>query len=172
MALGDTFSRLTVAMSQIGQILLILALPAALMGATLISWSALAVLIFAPATSTLLQLALSRSREFHADMGAVELTNDPAGLAAALGKLERAQTESFWKRILVPYRVLEPTVLRTHPDTDARIKRLLSLVNEGSAVFPTMSPDDRPLGRRVPPEQKEFPRIRVGPRWHVSGLRY
>ena len=172
MALGNAFSRLTAAMSQIGQILLLLAFPAALMGAPFISLGGLAVLIFAPAASTLMQLALSRSREFHADMGAVELTHDPIGLASALKKLERAQAGSFWQRMFVPYRVLEPTVLRTHPATEERIERLMSLVSEGSATFPAQFPDEPPLGRRVPPEPEDFPRIRVGPRWHVSGLRY
>ena len=172
MALGDVFSRLTAAMSQIGKLLLILLLPAALMGAPFISFWRLIVLIFAPAASTFMQLALSRSREFHADMGAVELTHDPIGLASALKKLERAQAGSFWQRIFVPYRVLEPTVLRTHPATDERIARLMSLVNEASATFPSQSLDEPPLGRRVPPEPNEFPRIRAGPRWHVSGLRY
>jgi heat shock protein HtpX len=172
MALGDAFSRLTALMSQIGQLLLLLALPAALMGAPFISLWGLLVLIFAPAASTMLQLALSRSREFHADMGAIELTHDPVGLASALKKLERAQTDSFWRRIFVPYRVLEPTVLRTHPATEERIERLMSLVSEASATFPALRPDEPPLGRRVPPEPDDFPRIRDGPQWHVSGLRY
>ena len=172
MALGDAFSRLTAIMSQIGQVMLLVALPAVLMGVEFISLWSLLVLIFAPMASTMLQLALSRSREFHADMGAIELTQDPVGLASALTKLERAQTESLWRRMFVPYRVLEPTVLRTHPATEERIERLLSLVNEGSAQFPAQRPDDPPLGRRVPPEPDNFPRIRVGPRWHVSGLRY
>jgi heat shock protein HtpX len=172
MALGDAFSRLTASMSQIGLILLLVALPAALMGAQFISLWGLLVLIFAPAASSLLQLALSRSREFHADMGAIELTQDPLGLASALKKLERAQTDSFWRRVFVPYRVMEPTVLRTHPATEERIERLMSLVNEGSAIFPAVRSDTPPLGRRLPPEPEDFPRIRGGPRWHVSGLRY
>jgi heat shock protein HtpX len=171
MALGDVFSRLTAAMSQIGQILLVLSIPAVMMGSTIISIWGLLVLIFAPAASSLLQLALSRSREFHADMGAVELTHDPEGLAMALSKLERAQTETLWQRIFVPYRVLEPTVLRTHPATEERIERLMSLVSEGSGVFPATTTEGRPPGRRVTPPE-EFPRIRVGPRWHASGLRY
>jgi heat shock protein HtpX len=172
MALGDAFSRLTAFMSQFGQLMLLFALPAALMGAAFIAPWKLLVLIVAQPASILLQLALSRSREFHADMGAIELTQDPIGLASALKKLERSQTESFWQRIFVPYRVLEPTVLRTHPATEERIERLMSLVNEASATFPAVGPDQPPLGRRVPPEPDDFPRIRVGPRWHVSGLRY
>lgn len=172
MALGDTFSRLTATMSQIGLLLLLLSLPAALVGATFISLPSLLVLILAPVASSTLQLALSRSREFHADMGAIELTQDPVGLASALRKLERAQSDSLWRRIFVPYRVLEPTVLRTHPATQQRIERLMNLVSDASATFPAVGPEEPPWGRRVAPEPEEFPRVRVGPRWHVSGLRY
>lgn len=172
MALGDTFSRLTATMSQIGLLLLLLSLPAALVGATFISLPSLLVLILAPVASSTLQLALSRSREFHADMGAIELTQDPVGLASALRKLERAQSDSLWRRIFVPYWVLEPTVLRTHPATQQRIERLMGLVSDASATFPAVGPEEPPWGRRVTPEPEEFPRVRVGPRWHVSGLRY
>lgn len=171
MALGDIFSRMTATMSQVGQLLLILSLPAAIMGVAFIPLWKLLVLVFAPVASTLMQLALSRSREFLADIGAVELTGDPIGLAGALGKLERAQTSSFWKRVLIPYRVLEPTVLRTHPATHERIERLTKLAEtEGSTTFPVQKPGESSFGRRVTPE--EIPRIRVGPSWHANGLRY
>ena len=81
MALGQVFSRLTATMSQIGQLLLLISLPAALMGSPFISLGGLLVLIFAPIACVLLQLALSRSREFNADLGAIEITGDPTGLA-------------------------------------------------------------------------------------------
>jgi heat shock protein HtpX len=172
MALGDAFSRLTAMMSQIGQLLTIFAIPAILMGVPFISLWQLLVLIFAPAASTLLQLALSRSREFHADMGAIELTHDPMGLASALQKLERAQSGSLWRRILIPYRVPEPSVLRTHPATEERIEKLMSLVTKDSVTFPPVRTGEPKSARRVPPAPADFPRVRVGPRWHVSGLRY
>jgi heat shock protein HtpX len=130
MALGAVFSRMTAAMSQIGQLLLLLFLPAVLMGAPFISFAGLLVLIFAPLASTLLQLALSRSREFNADLGAVELTGDPTGMASALEKLERSQWGSWWMRIFLPYRAAQPNVLRTHPATEERIRRLRQLAND------------------------------------------
>lgn len=48
----------------------------------------LGLLIVAPISATLLQLAISRAREFDADAAAAEITADPEGLASALGRLE------------------------------------------------------------------------------------
>lgn len=176
MTLGDVFSRMTVVMSQFGQLLLLFSLPMILFGRPFISLGGLLLLIFAPMASALLQLALSRSREFNADLGAIELTADPAGLASALEKLERAQRGSIWRRFFMPYQVQEPTVLRTHPVTEERIDRLRHLAgNNASGDFP-VAPAARggsplvAMQRRIVP--KPFERIRVGPRWHVSGLWY
>ncbi len=47
----------------------------------------LAMAILAPLAATLIQMAISRSREYKADAGAAQLTHDPEGLAAALEKL-------------------------------------------------------------------------------------
>lgn len=40
-------------------------------------------------SATLIELAISRTREFAADSGMVEITNNPIGLANALEKLEK-----------------------------------------------------------------------------------
>ena len=92
------------------------------------------VLILAPTIGSLLQLALSRAREFDADLKAATLTRDPAGLASALRKLDRYQG-AFWEEIVLPGRRMpEPSLLRTHPPTAERIERLLSLY--GAATLP------------------------------------
>jgi heat shock protein HtpX len=85
------------------------------------------LLLFAPQLTTLLQLALSRAREYEADLDAAGLTGDPLGLAAALAKLERFQ-RGAWEQILMPgHRLPEPSLLRSHPPTAQRIARLREL---------------------------------------------
>jgi heat shock protein HtpX len=91
------------------------------------------LLVFAPQLTTLLQLALSRAREYEADLDAAGLTGDPAGLASALAKLERFQ-RGMWEQILMPgYRLPEPSLLRSHPPTEQRIARLRELEGRASA---------------------------------------
>lgn len=127
MAFADTISRITGIFSNFGKVLLVLNLPLILFGQISISWWALLLMIVAPMLSGLLQLALSRTREFDADLDAVQLTHDPVGLASALQKLERYQT-NIWQQVLMPgYRVPDPSILRTHPHTEDRVKRLLAL---------------------------------------------
>jgi heat shock protein HtpX len=128
MNLADVVSRLTGFMSSLGLVLLFVGLPLVLTGAAGPGWLLLiGLLILAPTLASLLQLALSRAREYDADRMAAELTGDPAALAAALVKLERYQGR-MWEDILMPgRRVPVPSLLRTHPPTEARIERLLSL---------------------------------------------
>jgi len=99
--------------------------------------------ILAPVSVKLLQLAISRKREFLADASGVLLTRYPEGLASALKKISQDQTpmsvaknstshlwidnpfkgkkrESFFQRIL-----------STHPPIEARIKALLGEVARG-----------------------------------------
>jgi heat shock protein HtpX len=88
---------------------------------------ALLALALLPLATSLLQLALSRNREFDADQGAVELTGDAEGLARALQTIEMEQS-LLWRRLLVPYRRGRvPRLLRTHPTTEERIARLGAL---------------------------------------------
>ena len=88
-------------------------------------WLLVLTLALAPTFVSLLQLALSRAREFDADIDAAGLTGDPVGLASALDKLQRRQG-SLWETILMPGgRIPDPSLLRTHPKTEERIVRLL-----------------------------------------------
>lgn len=52
------------------------------------------VLILAPLAATLVQLAISRNREYLADAGAVELTRNPEGLITALQKISSSEPMS------------------------------------------------------------------------------
>ena len=97
--------------------------------------SAIAMLILAPLAATLIQLAISRSREYEADHTGAEITGNPMGLARALGKIDK------WSR-QIPMRV-PPTLAHlycaqplttgqvfsslfsTHPPIRKRIERLI-----------------------------------------------
>jgi heat shock protein HtpX len=91
MGSADLAGRLTRLMTLLGLALLMVNLPLWLSGAATIPWLVVPLLVFAPQITTLLQLALSRAREFDADLDAAGLTGDPGGLASSLAKLERYQ---------------------------------------------------------------------------------
>ena len=68
----------------------------------------------APSLSALLQLALSRTREFDADLAGARLCGDPLGLASALEKLEGAR-QGARRLFRQGGPAGEPSLLRTHP---------------------------------------------------------
>lgn len=125
MLFSDQMRKLTGYMALFGQILLVLNLPFLLLNQVMIPWTTIVLLIAAPSVSFLFQVALSRNREFKADMDAVLLTGETVGLARALKKINM-QT-AFWKRIYAPYLQKVPEILRTHPNTQTRIQKLEEL---------------------------------------------
>ena len=149
MMLADLVTRITDSLSLTGQILLLVNLPLLAAAGYSISWTGLLLLVFAPTLSALLQLALSRTREFDADLESARLTGDPRALVWALEKLERMQA-GWMERIFTPMpRIPEPSLLRTHPPTEERIRRLLELDPRslppplvGGAAGPVLSTGD------------------------------
>ena len=169
MGLADFVSRMLGTISQLGQLLLIISVPVALFGGTIgLGPLQLLAMIIAPLLSTLLQLALSRSREFTADLGAVELTGDAAGLASALRKLERIQHGGLWRNVIPGKRAPVPAALRTHPPTEQRIARLGNIAPLPASPPPTDKLRELLVGVNPP----VYPRVRLRPRWHISGLWY
>ena len=127
MALGDVLTRLTSLMSMLGLVGLAVSLPAMMAAGMQMPWLAIVLLIFAPTIGGLMQLALSRAREYDADLDAAGLTGDPQGLASALLTLERRQGR-LWEGLFLPgSRLPDPSLLRSHPRTEDRIERLMSL---------------------------------------------
>lgn len=128
MAFADMVSRFTSTMATVGLFSLALNVLGFAGGyETQVPWLAVTVLLASPTIGGLLQMALSRTREFDADLGAAILTGDPEGLASALARLERAQ-RSLWDRLMLPGgRLPEASVLRSHPVTEERIARLQAL---------------------------------------------
>lgn len=91
------------------------------------------VLVLAPVAATMVQLAISRNREFLADAGAVELTRNPQGLIQALNKIsnsepmsdENVSPESAALYISNPLQTKKLTNLfLTHPPMTERIAAL------------------------------------------------
>jgi heat shock protein HtpX len=159
MGMADVLNRITSFMSTIG-----------LIGVPLIFGTGMNVtllgpilLIFAPTIGGLLQLGLSRAREFDADLDGATLTGDPEGLASALKVLEEKQ-KIAWEGLVLPgSRLPQPSVLRTHPKTEDRIARLLSLrIDEREQI--TIRPNTNPSPSIVPPVRD--PRIQ----WHRMGI--
>jgi heat shock protein HtpX len=127
MNLADTLSRFTHVMSMFGVLLFLLNLPLVLMGGEHIPWLGIILLYFAPTLSSLLQLGLSRAREYGADLEGARLSGDPEGLVSALAKIEHYQS-GIWESVFLPgRRVPVPSILRTHPPTEERIARLREL---------------------------------------------
>ncbi len=97
---------------------------------------ALATMILAPMAAMLIQMAISRSREYGADHGGAELSGNPLWLASALRKLESANRTAPMQAaadhpatahlfIVNPLSGLNLAKLfSTHPPTEERIRRL------------------------------------------------
>jgi heat shock protein HtpX len=179
MALADTVSRFTSLMSTIGIVSLLFNITWLASGAPpQVPWLGVLVLLFAPTVGGLLQMALSRTREFHADLGAAMLTGDPDGLALALLKLEKAQGK-VWENLILPGgRIPDPSILRTHPLTEARVARLHALKEACAMVArgDTM-PDDILAGLALKPQEHIRTRPRSVPqisqqfgRWNSDNL--
>jgi heat shock protein HtpX len=96
----------------------------------------IATIIFAPLAALLIQMAVSRSREYQADASGAQLTRRPMGLASALAKLHQANQ-------VVPMDanpatshlfIVNPlsgqtfaTLFATHPPIEERIARLRAM---------------------------------------------
>lgn len=94
---------------------------------------AIVLMIAAPLAAVLIQMAVSRSREFAADAGGAAISGKPMALASALGKLEDHAHRS--PRDVNPATshmfIVNPLgggrmsgLFRTHPTTDERVERL------------------------------------------------
>ncbi len=144
MAMADALTRFTQLLAYLGLFLAVLNIPAALLDLETISWTAVLLLYFTPTLMSLLQMGLSRTREYDADLESAGLTGDPAGLASALDVLERYQGR-FWEDMMLPVparRIPYPSLLRSHPDTASRIARLKELESRPRVARPIVVGDE------------------------------
>jgi heat shock protein HtpX len=163
MSLADTMSRFTHFMSMLGLVLFIFSLPAALLGGQSFPLAGILLLYFAPTASSLLQLGLSRAREYEADLEGARLSGDPKALASALYKIESVQGQ-MWETIFMPGRnVPVPSILRTHPSTEERIRRLREFHEAPRPPLQVAGAED--VG-------SHFAAPRTAPRYRLTGLWY
>ena len=98
------------------------------------------VMLLAPLAASLIQMAISRAREFEADRGGAEISGDPQALASALQKIQRyaqgipleaaeRHPETAQMMIMNP---LSGGGLRglfsTHPATEERVAKLMAMI--------------------------------------------
>ncbi|AYC72905.1 MULTISPECIES: zinc metalloprotease HtpX [Lactiplantibacillus] len=96
---------------------------------------AIVVIILAPLAASLVQMALSRNREYLADAGSVELTRNPLGLISALEKIDDSQPmqaadpSSAALYISDPFKAKKSWthLFDTHPPMADRITRLKNM---------------------------------------------
>ncbi|MAD41784.1 MAG: protease [Arcobacter sp.] len=99
--------------------------------------------ILLPLAASIIQMTVSRSREYMADEGAARMTGDASGLQSALSKLENyarsghqihnATEQTAHMFIINPFSGLKSTfggLFRTHPTTEDRIARLEELKSQ------------------------------------------
>lgn len=100
------------------------------------------MMFLAPMAAGLIQMAISRAREFEADRGGAEISRDPKSLASALEKIHNyahqipnmtaeAHPETGQMMIINPLSgVSFDSLFSTHPKTEERIARLMVLANQ------------------------------------------
>lgn len=99
----------------------------------------LILVIVAPISASLIQMAISRTREFAADRGAAEITGKPLALASALEKLESIgkQIPMNGNPAFEPVLIINPfsggglqSLFRTHPPTEERVRQLEEIARQ------------------------------------------
>jgi heat shock protein HtpX len=127
---------------------------------------AILVMLLAPIAAALVQMAISRGREYHADHGGAEISGDPAALASALQKIEAyarggyALPEAERNPATAHLFIVNPLTGRgadnlfsTHPSTENRVAALMQM-----AGAPPQAPDPGRRGGGTAVPATEAPR--------------
>ena len=110
--------------------------------------TSLAIMIFAPMAAGLVQMAISRSREYEADRRGAEICGNPYWLASALEKIERGARTNLNQRAeanpaMAHVYIMNPlagrkgdSLFSTHPATANRVEALRKLAAEMNVAPP------------------------------------
>jgi heat shock protein HtpX len=100
----------------------------------------IAMMMLAPLAASLIQMAISRAREFEADRGGAEISGDPQALADALRKIEAYSKGTPFPTAeehpaTAQMMIMNPLsgsglagLFSTHPRTDERVQRLMAMI--------------------------------------------
>ncbi len=131
---------------------------------------AVVLLVVAWILSQMIRLALSRSREFMADAGAVELTKNPDAMISALRKIENrgelpGATSAVMEMCVDNPRSGFADIFATHPSVDARVAALIKYAG-GHDPGPLTLPSE--MAQKEAPALPEGEPAKPGP-WSDSG---
>jgi len=99
-------------------------------------WGTLAMAMLAPIAAALIQMAISRSREYAADKSGAEMCGKPFALAGALDRLQSGVSARPMQSgdpstahmfIINPFRGGAASLFSTHPPTEERVRRLRAM---------------------------------------------
>lgn len=119
---------------------------------------AILLMIAAPLAAGLVQMAISRTREYSADRDGAEICGEPMALASALSKLENSATQitnevAEHNPATAHMFIINPlhgrsmdNLFATHPSTENRIQALQELANTGMARSPYSIDQPPPSG--------------------------
>jgi len=133
----------------------------------------IAIAILAPMAAALVQMAISRGREYEADAGGAEISGDPASLASALQKIEayarsgRVNMQAERNPATAHMFIINPlsgrgadNLFSTHPSTQNRVAALAQRFGRRAPEPERVSP---PRGRQPGPWDKQDDARKPGP---------
>jgi heat shock protein HtpX len=129
---------------------------------------AVVLIIVAWLLSVVVRLALSRSREYLADAGSVELTKNPDAMISALRKIENrgelpGSPSAVMELCIDNPRTGFSDLFATHPSVESRVDKLVHLAgghDPGPIALPPL--EDEESGQTEPEDQPQIPQDRAG----------
>jgi len=137
----------------------------------------LVAMIVAPLAAAIVQMAISRTREYSADRRGAEICGQPLWLASALGKIAKSaerihNPDAERNPATAPLFIINPlsgermdNLFSTHPATENRIRALQAMARDGFEPLPTQQAqhedesagNDGPWSRTQPAEEPPQP---------------